>query len=75
MRALCEATERSGAEIVTDCLVQTLVQGVDRRVEGVVARIDGEEHPERGERQREAYRQCGEVGSHGVIPPLLQDSQ
>jgi len=43
MRALCEATERSGAEILTDCRVETLVQDHDRRVLGVVARIDGED--------------------------------
>jgi 3-oxo-5alpha-steroid 4-dehydrogenase len=43
MRSLCEATERSGAEILTDCLVETLVQDGDRRVHGVVARIDGKQ--------------------------------
>jgi 3-oxo-5alpha-steroid 4-dehydrogenase len=43
MRSLCEATERSGAEIVTDCRVETLVQDRDGRVLGVVARIDGED--------------------------------
>jgi 3-oxo-5alpha-steroid 4-dehydrogenase len=43
MRSLCAATERSGAEITTDCRVETLVQDRDRRVLGVVARIGGEE--------------------------------
>ncbi len=43
MRALCAAAVDSGAEIVTDCLVETLVQDADRRVVGVLARVDGEE--------------------------------
>lgn len=43
MRALCEATAGSGAEILSDTLVETLVQDAERRVVGVVARIDGEE--------------------------------
>jgi succinate dehydrogenase/fumarate reductase flavoprotein subunit len=43
MQALCAATERSGAEIVTDALVETLVVDDDRRVVGVVARVDGRE--------------------------------
>lgn len=43
MRALCAAAADSGAEIVTDCLVETLVQDADRRVVGVLARVDGEE--------------------------------
>jgi 3-oxo-5alpha-steroid 4-dehydrogenase len=43
MRALCEATERAGARVLADCRVETLVQDRERRVVGVVARIDGEE--------------------------------
>jgi 3-oxo-5alpha-steroid 4-dehydrogenase len=43
MRALCEATANSGATIVTDCLVETLVRDEGRRVVGVLARIDGKE--------------------------------
>lgn len=43
MRALCETTAASGAEIVPNCRVETLIQDSDRRVVGVVARVDGEE--------------------------------
>jgi succinate dehydrogenase/fumarate reductase flavoprotein subunit len=43
MQGLCAATERSGAEIVTDCLVETLVQDEERRVLGVVAKVEREE--------------------------------
>ena len=43
MRALCEATERAGAEVLANCRVETLVQEGERRVVGVVARVDGEE--------------------------------
>jgi succinate dehydrogenase/fumarate reductase flavoprotein subunit len=50
MRALCEATERSGAEILVDTLVETLVQDADRRVLGVVAKVDGEEQCMRARR-------------------------
>jgi len=44
MRALCAATEGSGAEILADTRAETLVQDEERRVVGVVARVDGEEH-------------------------------
>jgi succinate dehydrogenase/fumarate reductase flavoprotein subunit len=44
MRALCEAAGRAGAETLTDCLVETLVQDESRRVVGVVARSEGREH-------------------------------
>ncbi len=43
MRALCAATERSGARIEPNVRVETLVQRRDRTVVGVVARIEGEE--------------------------------
>lgn len=43
MRALCAATEEAGVDVVSDCLVETLVQEADRRVVGVVARIDQQE--------------------------------
>ncbi|MGH0034277.1 MAG: FAD-dependent oxidoreductase [Myxococcota bacterium] len=43
MRALLEASERAGAEVLADCLVETLVQDDAGRVVGVVARVDGEE--------------------------------
>jgi 3-oxo-5alpha-steroid 4-dehydrogenase len=43
MRALCAATAGSGAEILPDTLVETLIQDGERRVVGVVARIDGAE--------------------------------
>jgi succinate dehydrogenase/fumarate reductase flavoprotein subunit len=43
MRALCEATRGSGAELQVDCRVETLIQNAERRVVGVVARVDGEQ--------------------------------
>jgi succinate dehydrogenase/fumarate reductase flavoprotein subunit len=43
MRSLCAATQRSGAEILVDALVETLVVDDERRVVGVVVRIDQEE--------------------------------
>jgi len=43
MRALCEAVPRAGAEVIPDVLVETLVQDGDRRVVGVVAKIDQQE--------------------------------
>jgi 3-oxo-5alpha-steroid 4-dehydrogenase len=50
MRALCEATVRSGATVLPDCRVERLVQDEDGRVVGVVARVDGEERNFRGRR-------------------------
>ena len=43
MRALCDSTERAGAGILVDCLVEALVHDSGRRVVGVLAKIDGEE--------------------------------
>ncbi len=43
MRALCAATEASGARIESNVRVETLVQAADRTVVGVVARVEGEE--------------------------------
>jgi 3-oxo-5alpha-steroid 4-dehydrogenase len=43
MRVLCEAAERANAEVLANCRVETLVQDDDRRVVGVLARVDGEE--------------------------------
>lgn len=43
MRVLCAATEASGARVLGDCRVETLFQDRDRRVAGVVARLDGRE--------------------------------
>jgi len=43
MRALCAATEASGARTLANVRVETLVQDASRRVLGVVARVDGEE--------------------------------
>ncbi len=43
MRSLCEATVQSGAEVLVDCLVETLVQDDAGRVVGIVARIDQQE--------------------------------
>jgi len=43
MRALCEATARSGVGVLTDTLVETLVRDTTGRVVGVVAREGGGE--------------------------------
>jgi succinate dehydrogenase/fumarate reductase flavoprotein subunit len=43
MRALCEAVPHAGAEVITDVLVETLVQDADRRVVGVAAKVDQQE--------------------------------
>ena len=43
MRSLIEAVEGSGARIQTDTMVETLVVDDERRIVGVVARVDQEE--------------------------------
>jgi len=50
MRALCAATEQSGAQIQVDSLVQTLVVDDDRRVVGAVVKHDGSEQCVRAHR-------------------------
>jgi succinate dehydrogenase/fumarate reductase flavoprotein subunit len=50
MQRLVAAVERTPARIEADALAQTLVVDEERRVVGVVARIDGREHAVRGRR-------------------------
>jgi succinate dehydrogenase/fumarate reductase flavoprotein subunit len=42
MEKIIAGAKDAGAKVVTDALVETLVQGEDNRVVGVVAKIDGE---------------------------------
>lgn len=42
MEAVLRATAASGARVVNDCLVESLVQGEDHRVAGVAARHEGQ---------------------------------
>lgn len=50
MRALCAATEKAGAQILVDCLVQTLVLDDERQVVGAFVKRDGAEEYVRARR-------------------------